>query len=71
MADAAYQEGATTSRAGDWQTERVSTGGFPYDDLGDFLAALERAGELHRISAPVDPTLEMSEIGRASCRERV
>ncbi len=36
--------------------------GFPYDDLGDFLAALERAGELHRVSAPVDPTLEMSEI---------
>ncbi len=49
MAYAAYREGAATSRADDWQTERVSTGGFPYDDLGDFLVALERAGELHRI----------------------
>src|SRR5206468_2569424 len=36
--------------------------GFPYDDLKDFLAALERAGELHRVSASVDPTLEISEI---------
>ncbi len=36
--------------------------GFPYTDLKDFLAALERAGELTRISAPVDPTLEISEI---------
>ncbi len=36
--------------------------GFPFEDLKDFLAALERAGELKRINAPVDPTLEMSEI---------
>ncbi len=36
--------------------------GFPYTDLKDFLAALERAGELRRVSAPVDPTLEISEI---------
>lgn len=36
--------------------------GFPYTDLKDFLAALEKAGELHRVKAPVDPTLEMSEI---------
>ncbi|MEU8069092.1 MULTISPECIES: menaquinone biosynthesis decarboxylase [unclassified Micromonospora] len=35
---------------------------FPYTDLKDFLAALERAGELRRVSAPVDPTLEISEI---------
>ncbi len=69
MAYAAYPEGATTSRAGGWQTERVSTGGFPYDDLGDFLAALERAGELHRVSAPVDPTLEMSEVVTRTVRD--
>src|SRR5256714_4395405 len=36
--------------------------GFPYPDLKDFLAALERAGELRRVSVPVDPTLELSEI---------
>jgi len=36
--------------------------GFPYPDLTDFLAALERAGELRRVSVPVDPTLEISEI---------
>jgi 4-hydroxy-3-polyprenylbenzoate decarboxylase len=36
--------------------------GFPYPDLQHFLAALERAGELHRIPVPVDPTLEISEI---------
>ncbi|MGK5676161.1 menaquinone biosynthesis decarboxylase [Micromonospora sp. URMC 106] len=36
--------------------------GFPYTDLKDFLATLERAGELRRVSVPVDPTLEISEI---------
>ncbi len=33
-----------------------------YTDLKDFLAALEKSGDLRRISAPVDPTLEISEI---------
>jgi 4-hydroxy-3-polyprenylbenzoate decarboxylase len=36
--------------------------GFPYQDLKDFLTALERAGDLHRVRVPVDPTLEISEI---------
>src|SRR4051812_5068095 len=36
--------------------------GFPYTDLKDFLAALQRAGGLHRVTAPGDPTLEISEI---------
>src|SRR5436305_8500847 len=36
--------------------------GFPYTDLKDFLAALRRAGELRTVTAPVDPTLEISEI---------
>src|SRR5213076_2526236 len=36
--------------------------GFPYPDLTDFLAALDQAGELHRVPVPVDPTLEISEI---------
>ncbi len=35
---------------------------FPYQDLKDFVAALESAGELHRVTARVDPTLEISEI---------
>ncbi len=34
----------------------------PYNDLKDFLRTLEKAGELRRVTAPVDPTLEMSEI---------
>jgi 4-hydroxy-3-polyprenylbenzoate decarboxylase len=33
-----------------------------YADLRDFLAQLERRGELKRISAEVDPRLEMTEI---------
>src|SRR5438309_11391907 len=36
--------------------------GFPYPDLKDFLADLQRVGELHRVRVPVDPTLEISEI---------
>jgi 4-hydroxybenzoate decarboxylase subunit C len=34
----------------------------PFADLASFLMALERAGELRRISAEVDPYLEVSEI---------
>lgn len=33
-----------------------------YSDLRDFLARLERAGELRRVAAVVDPRLEMTEI---------
>ncbi|HEX6969036.1 MAG TPA: menaquinone biosynthesis decarboxylase [Micromonosporaceae bacterium] len=40
----------------------MASRGFPYQDLKDFLAALEAAGELRRVTAPVDPTLEISEI---------
>jgi 4-hydroxy-3-polyprenylbenzoate decarboxylase len=36
--------------------------GYPYDDLKDFLAVLDSAGELRRVTVPVDPTLELSEI---------
>src|SRR3712207_61550 len=36
--------------------------GFPYPDLRSFLGALERAGELRRVTVPVDPTLEISEV---------
>ncbi|QSB05819.1 menaquinone biosynthesis decarboxylase [Natronoglycomyces albus] len=35
---------------------------FPFEDLKDFLSALEAAGELKRVSASVDPTLEIAEI---------
>jgi 4-hydroxy-3-polyprenylbenzoate decarboxylase len=40
----------------------VAERGFPYEDLQGFLTALERAGELKRVKAEVDPTLEISEI---------
>ena len=43
--------------------------GFPYTDLKDFLAALERAGELRRVSVPVDPTLEISEVVTRTVRD--
>src|SRR3954452_9906951 len=42
---------------------------FPYPDLKDFLAALSAAGELHRVSVPVDPTLEISEIVTRTVRK--
>ncbi|HEX5495488.1 MAG TPA: menaquinone biosynthesis decarboxylase [Mycobacteriales bacterium] len=42
--------------------------GYPYDDLRDFLAALERQGELRRVSVPVDPHLEVSEIAQRVVR---
>ncbi|WP_025272781.1 menaquinone biosynthesis decarboxylase [Haloglycomyces albus] len=35
---------------------------FPYSDLQSYLTTLEEAGELKRVSAPVDPTLEVTEI---------
>ncbi|MDT9071206.1 UbiD family decarboxylase domain-containing protein, partial [Escherichia coli] len=33
-----------------------------YRDLRDFLAQLERAGELRRVRQPVSPGLEMTEV---------
>ena len=33
-----------------------------YHDLRDFIAQLERMGELKRVSTPVSPRLEMTEI---------
>ena len=35
----------------------------PYSSLRDFMERLEREGELVRVSAPVSPYLEMTEIG--------
>lgn len=43
---------------------------FPYQDLAEFLAALEHAGELHRVTVPVDPDLEISEIVSRTVRAR-
>jgi 4-hydroxy-3-polyprenylbenzoate decarboxylase len=34
----------------------------PYPTLRDFLDALDKAGELHRVAAPVSPILEVTEI---------
>ena len=39
-----------------------------YPDLRDFIAALEQRGELVRISAAVDPALEMTEIADRTLR---
>jgi 4-hydroxy-3-polyprenylbenzoate decarboxylase len=39
-----------------------------YTDLRDFIAALEQRGELVRISAAVDPALEMTEIADRTLR---
>ena len=36
--------------------------GVSYRDLQDFIAVLEKSGELRRISSPVDPALEITEI---------
>jgi hypothetical protein len=33
-----------------------------YDDLRQWIAALEKAGELKRVAAEVDPILEIAEI---------
>ena len=37
-----------------------------YKDLRDFISRLDREGQLHRISAPVDPVLEITEIADRS-----
>ena len=34
----------------------------PYASLRDFIAELERTGRLERVTAPVSPVLEMTEI---------
>jgi 4-hydroxy-3-polyprenylbenzoate decarboxylase len=41
-----------------------------YDDLREFLARLERAGELRRVGVPVDPHLEVGEIVQRVLRAR-
>ncbi len=48
----------------------MATPTFPYQDLNDFLAALTEAGELHRVRARVDPTLEISEIVTRTVRAK-
>jgi 4-hydroxy-3-polyprenylbenzoate decarboxylase len=44
--------------------------GYPYADLRDFLRQLERSGELKRVSAPVDPHLEVTEIVQRVLRDQ-
>jgi 4-hydroxy-3-polyprenylbenzoate decarboxylase len=41
-----------------------------YDDLRDFLARLDKDGELRRVSAPVDPHLEVTEIVQRVLRQQ-
>ena len=46
-----------------YNPEFSKTGEFlAYDDLRDWIAALERAGELKTIRTEVDPILEITEI---------
>ena len=40
----------------------------PYQDLREFIALLESKGDLRRISAPVDPELEITEIAHRMLR---
>ena len=40
-----------------------------YTDLQDFIATLEKAGELKRIKAEVDPELEITEIASRVMKE--
>ncbi len=39
-----------------------------YKDLREFIAALDEAGELHRIKAPVSPYLEITQITDIMCK---
>ncbi len=48
----------------------MSVARFPFGDLKEFLAALEAAGELHRVRAAVDPTLEISEVVTRTVRAK-
>ncbi len=41
-----------------------------YKTFGDFARALEKVGELHRVTVEVDPYLEITEIARRAIRER-
>lgn len=41
-----------------------------YNDLRDFLTLLEQQGELKRITLPVDPHLEITEIADRTLRLR-
>ena len=43
-------------------SSRPFTGHAGHADLREFLARLEKDGELKRVSAPVDPRLEVTEI---------
>ncbi|HTL23470.1 MAG TPA: UbiD family decarboxylase, partial [Mycobacteriales bacterium] len=41
----------------------------PYSDLRDFLRDLEKEGDLRRVTAPVDPHLEVTEIVQRVVRD--
>ena len=45
--------------------------GYPYDDLKDYLAALTKAGLLHRVPVPVDPTRSDSETSAAALSREI
>ncbi|MFN9969033.1 MAG: hypothetical protein ACK58T_03965, partial [Phycisphaerae bacterium] len=45
-----------------WMRDRPSSSESMYENTQDFIAALERAGELKRIRSSVSPVLEITEI---------
>src|SRR5690349_22037097 len=47
----------------------MATPRLPYADRKEFIAALQDAGELHRVPVPVDPDLEISEIVTRTVRD--
>src|SRR3954469_15691769 len=55
-------------RRRDWPT--VILDGVGFADLQDFVAALERDGDLARVRVPVDPHLEVTGIVQRVLRER-
>ena len=57
-------------RAGPYERRPRDTEQVAYTDLADFVRALERSGELVRVSAPVDPQLEVTGIVQRVLREQ-
>jgi 4-hydroxy-3-polyprenylbenzoate decarboxylase len=58
-------------RASSCRLQTIDKGdGLAYNDLRDWIAALERAGELKRVQTEVDPVLEIAEISDRVSKSR-
>src|SRR5271154_215393 len=58
------RNGVATAAGGvlEWAAQESQGGEVAYKDLREFVKKLEKEGELRRISAEVDPVLEITEI---------